>query len=146
MLLTPTRHGKGGASGWLSIPLDFLWDILPCFCTVFKFFLLLHDQRPKLLIRTSKGSLYHCPVSVLNDNYRTMIITVQLPFGVPGAGTNGQLHPLASKKERDCWTVERGEIEERRWGTHGEQAENGIILWRACFISSVPLEIWITIM
>lgn len=38
-----------------------------------------------------------------------MIITVQLPFGVPGAGTNSQSHPQASKKERDCWTVERGE-------------------------------------
>lgn len=150
VLFTSTRHGKGGASGWLSIPLDCLWDIPAWFCTVFRFFLLLHDQRPAFLIRTSKGSLHHCPVSVLNDNYRSMIITVQLPFGVPfGAGTNGQLHPQASKKGGDCWTAERRDREEKMEDSHWQGSESIMRTSRewhhfvACMLS-VPVESWIT--
>lgn len=74
-------------SGWLSFAFSWglsLWDI-PCwFCTVFRFFLLLHDQRPKLLIRTSKGSPLVLLASTLtgqwwsNDNYSSHLLSVEL--------------------------------------------------------------------
>lgn len=128
VLLTSTHHGRGGAEdvfsmAVISILLGSLWDIPRWFCTVFRFFLLLRDQRPKLLIRTSKGSLLFCWRAHWQDSGGAMIITA--PIWCPW-NWHQQLHPQAKKKGEILGQLkeERAEVEEKRWRTHWQRAES----------------------
>lgn len=108
VLLTSTHHGRGGAEDvfWMaviSILWGSLWDIPRWFCTVFRFFLLLHDQRPKLLIRTSKGSLLFCWREHWQDSGGAMIITA--PIWCPWNWHQQPVAPSGQEERRDSWTV-----------------------------------------
>lgn len=88
------------SSGWLSFP--FYWAVCGTFLTDFApclgfSFLLLGDQRPELLIRTSKGIPIVLLASTLtgqwrsNDNYSSHLVSLDL---APAASRN----PQAKKK------------------------------------------------
>ena len=122
VLLTSTHPGRGGAEDifWMaviSILRSSLWDIPRWFCTVFRFFLLLHDQRPKLLIRTSKGSLLFCWRAHWQDSSGAMIITA--PIWCPWNWHQQPVAPSGQEERRDSWTVKRGE-----WRGRGEKMED----------------------
>lgn len=115
--LTSTHHGRGGAEDvfWMaviSIACGSLWDIPRWFCTLFRFFLLLHDQRPKLLIGTSKGSLLFCWRAHWQDSGGAMIITA--PIWCPWNWHQQPVAPSGQEERRDSWMVKRGEQRGRR--------------------------------
>lgn len=81
--------------------LSLFWDIPGWFCTVFRFFLLLHDQRLKLLIGTSKGSLLFCWRAHWQDSGGAMIITA--PICCPWNWHQQPVAPSGQGERRDSW-------------------------------------------